>query len=212
MRLEVHAERLEKALRDAPEETRKGLSRVLTRAGVLHENVVKRRRFGVYRGRAYADKLQRRRGSLANAYAVTTRPSASRLEMVAGIRSGLPGSSYARIQEFGGTVRPKRGKYLTVPLPAALTGSGALSGRYRIRRSGSRYVTDAGPTFIFKSKRGNLIVAVKQGANVKPIYVLRRQVTIRPRFGFFDAWAAIERSRIPAWTDQVARGALGEGS
>lgn len=208
--LEIHAERLEKALRAAPLEMRKELASVMLRAGVLHENIIKRRQFSGYRGESYANRLQRRSGALANAYRLS-RPTASRLEMTAGIRSGIRGSEYARIQEFGGTVRPKRGKFLTVPLPRALTPSGVLSGRYKIRKSGTGYTTDAGPTFIFKGKSGKLLVGIKTGKRDTPtaFYVLKRSVTIKPRFGFFRSWDAIEKARIPRWLDQAAERAMG---
>jgi hypothetical protein len=95
---------------------------------------------------------------------------------------------HAVTHELGGTITPRRGKYLTVPLPSALANSGALSGKYRIRPvGGGKYATDAGPTFIFKSRAGNLIVGVNRKGRKKfdakrdSLYVLKKSVQIPAR-------------------------------
>lgn len=117
---------------------------------------------------------------------------------------GGKGAPHAGLQERGGVVRPRGSKkYLTVPLPTAKTASGALSGSARIRPAGLRktrsgkirrvFKTDRGETFIYKSKRGNLIVAVKPKAGKKPnlkrdsLYVLKKSVRVRARLGAWDA-------------------------
>jgi|GEM_PF-5941692 len=109
---------------------------------------------------------------------------------------------YAGLQEYGGTVRPTRGKYLTIPLPTAKTSAGALSGSYRLRPGGLRrgrngrvrrvFKTDKGETFIFRSKQGNLIIGVKrEGTKFDPkrdsIYILKKEVKVPPRLGAWDA-------------------------
>lgn len=80
---------------------------------------------------------------------------------------------YASTQEFGATIRPKRAQYLTVPLPAALDNRGVpILPRAR----------DWPRTFVQRSRRGNLIIFQKRGANkIVPLYVLKKQVTIPPR-------------------------------
>ena len=116
-------------------------------------------------------------------------------------------------------MRPKRRRYLTVPTEAALTKAGALSGRFRIRQQGTKFVTDAGETFIFKSKGGNLLIGIKartkRGDFVGPsvpravakgrgrnreltvFYVLRRRVEVPARFGFIGSWKLLERRLLP---------------
>jgi hypothetical protein len=116
---------------------------------------------------------------------------------------GGKGAPHARLQEEGGTVKPRRGKYLTIPLDNAKTASGALSGRYKIRRGGIRktrsgktrvvFKTDKGETFIYKSKKGNLLIAIKRTGRKKinlkrdTLYVLKKSVRVRARLGAWDA-------------------------
>jgi hypothetical protein len=76
---------------------------------------------------------------------------------------------YAAIQEFGGFVRAKNVKNLTIPLnrEAELTTA--------------RRLMDSGRGAIFKSKAGNLIMWKKTDAGkVVPMYLLRPSVFIRP--------------------------------
>lgn len=85
----------------------------------------------------------------------------------------------ASTQEFGGTIRPTRSKYLTIPLPAAMTPSGVL------RRPARQWQN----TFFFRSKAGNLILARSLGKGaLEPLFVLKREVTLKPRLGFQDLW------------------------
>ena len=177
--------------------------------GINHTNAVKKRQFGPYRGNSYSDKLQARTGGLRKGVGYKTKRGSG-----LGVQTRLFATGKAAVlQEHGGTIRPKRSKFLTIPLPAALTKAGAQSGKYKIRlgtasrsaRSGAsrlRHITDAGPTFIFKSKRGNLIVGITNpktgkpygsGGRITPFYVLKKQVSIPPRFGFLKTWKQLGR-------------------
>ena len=94
-----------------------------------------------------------------------------------GIAEG-PAERYAGILEEGGTIYPKRGKYLAIPLPAARTRRGVIKGKYNV--SNLRELN----MFLFKSKAGNLILAMKKKlktkTNIIPLFVLKRSVTIQP--------------------------------
>lgn len=92
----------------------------------------------------------------------------------------LPG--IAAVHERGATIFPKKAKYLTVPLPAALDSRGvALKPRAR----------DWMNTFVLRSKKGNLLIVQKQpGGGLKPLYVLKKSVTIPKRLGFQEAFEA----------------------
>ena len=220
--IEVQAERLRDALQTAPKRLRAELATTLLKVGVAHEHALKRR-FRAYTGDS-GDGIQKRSGGLMQAYHLT-RPHPDSLEVVPHIRKGMRGSHYARMQEFGGTVRPKRAKYLTVPLPAALTKAGVLSGRYKIRPDGrGGFTTDAGDTFLFKSRRGALLIGIKdrktgrasaQGRGkkreLKPFYVLKKSVTLRPRLGFFGTWELLERRTLPALLQRSADRAIKDG-
>ena len=137
------------------------------------------------KGKRGGGRLHNRTGALRRS--VRWKQTRDRVRMTVGGAD----APHAVTQELGGVIRPRRRKYLTVPLPNALTASGAQSGKYRIRARGGRFETDAGPTFIFRSKKGNLIVAVRRknrkafDAKRDSLYVLKRSVKIPPRL---KAW------------------------
>ena len=130
--------------------------------------------------RASTGPLKLRSGSLAGSFSVTeTGTTAATWSMTVGTTS-----KYAPMQEYGGTVRPVRKKWLTIPLDAALTPAGVL-------RAPAPDWSDPGKknTFFKWSKRGNLILFKKTGKNqITPLFVLKKQVKIPARLGFFDTW------------------------
>ena len=86
-------------------------------------------------------------------------------------------------------IRPKRAKWLTIPLPAVMTKAGVARGTARsFMDEGGTF----GNTFIAKSKAGNLIIfgqrrvmkGKKMGelrSNIVPLFVLKKQVKIDAR-------------------------------
>ena len=92
---------------------------------------------------------------------------------------GLP---YAAIQEFGGTIKKKGPGFLTIPVGAALTPAGVprFTARQALQQPGVHFV---------KGKRGPLIVRDRKTRS-EVLFVLRKQVKIKPRLGFFKAWEA----------------------
>lgn len=139
--------------------------------------------------------------------------------------AGVP---YADIQEFGGTIRPIPPRhYLTIPLPANLTG--ALVAREPSARALRE--REPGRTFIAETKKGTLLIGrrldeptrspidlgahrdedsppiprrargPKRKARVEWLFVLVEEVTIPPRFNFvstFRGLAAERRRRVVA--------------
>jgi hypothetical protein len=93
------------------------------------------------------------------------------------------------------TIRPRRGKYLAIPLKAALTPSGVARGTPR----GGTW----GKTSVAKSKAGNLIIWGRKimrsknehenrlGNKIIPLFILKKSVTIPTRIHPKDimAWA-----------------------
>ncbi|WP_371154144.1 hypothetical protein [Jannaschia sp. 2305UL9-9] len=75
------------------------------------------------------------------------------------------------LQEYGGVMRVKNKRYLTVPLPAAMTGG-------KPKRMRARQWEDAR---VITSRKGNLIIARKQGRRWIPLYALEKEVHIRAR-------------------------------
>lgn len=80
----------------------------------------------------------------------------------------------ARINEYGGTIRPREGNYVFVPLPAALKSDGTP------KKLNPRQWSD---TFIAESRNGNLLLFRRLGRKLEPLYALKPQVKIRPRLG-----------------------------
>lgn len=107
---------------------------------------------------------------------------------------------YARIQEEGGVVVPRRAKWLTIPLPANLTPAGVQ--RQAIRSF--KYVR-----FVrSKADRRNLVALCGSSAkDAKPMFVLVKKVTIPPRLGLMRAWAE-ERGRLVTDLNRSIRKAL----
>lgn len=74
---------------------------------------------------------------------------------------------YARIQEEGGTIKPKGHPYLTIPL------------------SGVKGVIANYPDgFFIKSKKGNLLYVERKGKGIKPLFLLKPSVTLPARRWF----------------------------
>ena len=125
--------------------------------------------------------LSRRSGRLVESIAASVRVSGKFSQ--GGEVRGQIGSPliYANIQEVGGTIRPTRAQYLTVPLPAALNSNGTM------KFPSARHYPK---TFVQRSRRGNLIIFQKQGRSIIPLFVLKKSVRIPPRLNLGVAVAA----------------------
>ena len=75
----------------------------------------------------------------------------------------------------GGVLRPKTAKFLTIPLPAAMTAGGVL------KKSAREWDN----TFIRKSKKGNLIIFQTVGkGKIMPLFLLRKSIKMEPKRWF----------------------------
>lgn len=143
--------------------------------------------------------LYRRTGSLARA--LTHRSVRSDdLEKVE-VRIGWidqHSAMIATVHERGATIRPRRSKYLTIPLPAALTSAGVP------KQASAR---DWPNTFVRKA----IIFQKLAGGQIQPLYVLKKQVRIPPRLEFIETakafWMTGEGARI---LEQALAGAIEE--
>lgn len=93
------------------------------------------------------------------------------------VRAGDAAVTYARIQDEGGTVKPRNGKYLTIPVGQALTGSG-------VERQPARAYKDLFP---IRSKKGNLLLARRNGKALDVLYILVQRVKVPPTRFLTDA-------------------------
>lgn len=76
---------------------------------------------------------------------------------------------YARLQELGGTIRPKRAKWLTIPTEFAKTPAGVVKGN-------ARSFADTFP--LFRPGRVPLIMQ-ERGDQVVPLFILKKRVKIK---------------------------------
>jgi hypothetical protein len=102
---------------------RRNMQKAANQHGAQFVRVMKERRFTGYEGRTpESGKLQNRTGTLRKSIDFTP------LEPVIGGRIGVicytSGVKYARMQEYGGEVTPRRAKNLTIPLEDNLTKAG----------------------------------------------------------------------------------------
>lgn len=94
------------------------------------------------------------------------------------------------VHETGAIITPKKAKYLTIPLPAAMRANGTP-----IKPS----ARDWDNTFVAKSKKGNLLIFRKTTSGIVPLYALKKQVKIPPRLGLVNTMQA----RLPAMIDRM---------
>jgi len=104
----------------------------------------------------------------------------------------------ARIHEHGTTgaggtmppIRPKRVKWLTIPLPGAFKGQSRGKALRAIRQQN---------TFFAWSKKHNLLMFRKNSkTDIEPIFVLKKKVELKPRIGFYRDW--------DVWTNKSGAG------
>lgn len=126
---------------------------------------------GSWPGATTPKTLSRRSGAMLNSIVTSVKVEGQTFET---IRGTIGGSMVARVQEFGATITPKKAKFLTIPLPAALNSNGTP-----IKKSAREWEN----TFVARSKAGNLIIFQRRGAQIVPLYVLKTNVTIPPRLG-----------------------------
>jgi len=102
------------------------------------------------------------------------------------------------------TITPKKGKYLTIPLPAAMTGAGVARGSAR--------QGPWGETFVAKSKAGNLIIFGKRKimsgkkagelrGKITPLFLLLKSVRVKARIHPEDIKAWIRPKLIQDFID-----------
>jgi len=206
-------ERIAKMIESQPARVAKGAKPMLQRWGQeWHGKMLDRFRGG--------DALSTRTGGLKRSlkHAVTgSGLSDLKLSMVAA------GVNYARIQEFGGVIKPKTGRFLAIPTEQNKTSAGVP----RIPSPRALIEANPGRTFFHRNEGGDgaltlfLILdkgqkgAIAKGrlsgalgghkASFVPMFTLVRQVEIpgpkapnktRPsRLAFFDTWRSLAPSR-----------------
>jgi len=145
-------------------------------------------------GASVQGKWTTRTGNLARSFTI---------QFKKGGLDGNYGSDLKRagVIERGGTIRPTRSKFLAIPLPHLKVGVGAAPGP-----------RDFGDLFFITSKAGNLLlVQPVSGGGIKPMFVLKRQVTMPKRPTLDKAVKATEAPRAKRMEDAVAKGVSEDG-
>lgn len=180
MTITVDGRAVERMLKKAPDRVRDEMTFAFRRIGAKWERSVKQN-FTGYTGQSQASRLQTRTGALRNSVHFRVPKVAKVKDLALRMLAGGNQAPYAKVQEYGKVITAKKpGGMLTIPMPSALTASGALKGSALIRGGGGDYETDMGPTFIYKSDGGGLFVAVAGKTEDEPLllYILKHEVTI----------------------------------
>lgn len=161
-------------------------------------------------GDRYDERLKRRTGRLARTIAGTVNDTDSGFGFA--LRGGGEEIRYGRLQEEGGTVTPKKGKFLAIPVGPALTGAGVP--RFNSPR-------DVGDLRFVSIRGGSAGLLVKDhagrgkkgtGARSEIWYRLVRKATIKPkhflRDGFNESLVGLD-ARLAARVTGVLEGARG---
>lgn len=175
----VDARAVDRALKESPDRVRDSMTRSFRRIGIKWEGSVKKG-FTGYSGQS-GSRLQNRSGNLRRSIQFRVGNPKRLDDLTLRMLAGGGAAPYAHSQEYGAVIKPKKRKYLTIPMPDALTPSGVVKGSALIRGSGGKFTTDMGRTFIFKSASGNLFVAVKPGSGsgrLRLLYILKKSVTL----------------------------------
>ncbi len=101
----------------------------------------------------------------------------------------LTGQGYARLQEFGGVIRPVRARALTIPT-ALNVGADGLP-KYKSAAA----LRGLGRTILVTTKRGQFVIMVREGGEYRPMWILRQSVRIPARLGFYRAWRSRDAAR-----------------
>ena len=194
--------RIARVLERLPGELRRTMRVAAKQSGIEMQAAMFERFTGYSNPRTSEDKLQSRNaGGLRGATNYVLSGDFGSPEPLS-LRVFVAGKNYANIQEFGGEVTPKRGRYLTIPIADNLTPAG------RVRYPSAADLRDRYPglTYFVKSKKGSLLLFAKgkpgarvpEGKKPKPqlLFVLVTKAKIPPRLGFRSTWKGLNASRI----------------
>lgn len=148
--------------------------RTAERVGMRSVGVIKRRFRGARNTTDTATAV--RTGALRDQYDYVTRRKGDSVELDLGIiRPGVDAKvlAYARVHESDGetVIRPRRAKFLAIPLREAKTATGVARGLPR----------DFAETFVRRNDKGRLIIYQNRGDQVVSLFALVRSVRVKGR-------------------------------
>ena len=164
----VEAVGLKKKFSGLPAGAQSALMGAMTTIGQGLERHVKVNKLG---GQALKVRTGNLRRAVFHRVGVTNIAGATDVYVVVGV--DLRRAPYGRIHELGGTITPKKSKYLTIPLKAARTANGVarFTARDLIANPGSFGYTG---TFF-----RNAVLFGKKGKSITPLFALKTSVKIK---------------------------------
>lgn len=136
-------------------------------------------------------RLRRRTGRLINSVGGGVRTG--RGDVIEAFASAS--TEYAAAQELGAVIRPKRGRYLTIPLSPVLTQAG-------VQRQSARSFAGL---FVIRSRRGNLLLVRRTTSGIEPVFALVERVRLRPKHFLRDGMAKAASQAPPLFRAALAR-------
>lgn len=132
--------------------------------------------------RLYSGKVVKVRSGVTRASITEKLMKARMLGKVGSKKTNMP------LLEYGGTIRVKKAKLLTIPFPGgpALTAAGASRGT--AREIGAMFES----SFWMKSKAGSMILFGKTGKTLTPLFIGKKSVKIKARRPFELAQKLVE--------------------
>jgi phage gpG-like protein len=124
-------------------------------------------------GRLSGNPIKRRTGNLARDW--TTSVTETPVGIVATVKTQGAANAYAGLQEYGGTIRPKNGKWLWIPTRENQTAAG-------VARTTPRQAIQHGG-FIAKG-----MYFGRSGKTITPLFSLKKSVTVQGRMGAGQLW------------------------
>jgi hypothetical protein len=115
-----------------------------------------------FRARGMRKSYWRKSGHLALSTNGRVLRTPTGLRIILGSGVFAPEVPYAVLQEEGGTIRPKRAKWLAIPF-----------------RGVKGFPREYNDTFFARSKRGNLIMFQKRGKDKEPLFAMKKEVKVQ---------------------------------
>lgn len=167
-------------------------------------------RFTGYSGHGVntGSKLRNRSGALKSS--IRTSPLRGNRLGDAGFiaKVGSSAAGYARIQETGKprVIKPKRRRFLRIPLEGALYASGVERPETKPVRTAGGWKTAGGQRTFVKRSNDNQGVVFRDDGNGRatPLFVLKRSVKIKPRLGAKKTLMKVVKRHIPGISDTLA--------
>lgn len=212
LRLTWNTESVKKIVAKWPDESAKEFRGAFTRIGQQYRRAMFDRFKATTSGPPFnrntsADILKTRSGGLRGTvgYKNENTKSVKDLRLVLFVGDGAT-KHYARMQEYGGVVKPTRSRFLTLPLPDNLTAAGVP------RFPSARALFEQYPKRVWfdKTARGNTVIRYRPeqpmfGKDMLTLWILKDSVRLKPRLGFAKTVKEQQGVRVKELRDALAR-------